>query len=85
MVKMDDKGILMISSVFFALGTVIFTMSTMPGSFGNSTKYVKKDDTSSELKLNDISIPLILSSGTILSILFLAVMIYMTLNDNKKK
>ena len=82
---MDDKGILMISSVFFALGTVIFTMSTMPGSFGNSTKYVKKDDTSSELKLNDISIPLILSSGTILSILFLAVMIYMTLNDNKKK
>lgn len=45
---------------------IIIALGTMPGTIGHKTKYVKKDDPESELKLSNISIPVSLLSFSLL-------------------
>lgn len=55
--------------LFIALIFVIVSLATLPGTIGNKTKYVKKDDPNSELALKDIAVPVSLLSFTLLLII----------------
>lgn len=67
--KNKASTILKVTPLFIALIFVIISLATIPGTIGNKTKYVKKDDPNSELKLKDIVIPISLLSFTLLLII----------------
>lgn len=67
--KNNASKILNIAPLIISLIFVIISVGTMPGTIGNKTKYVKKDDTESELKLSDVAIPVSLLSFTIVLII----------------
>ena len=61
----NASKILKVAPLFIALLFVIISLGTMPGTIGHRTKYVKKDDPDSELKLSNIAIPVTLLSLTL--------------------
>jgi len=67
--KGKSGKILKVAPLFIALIFVIISLGTMPGTIGNKTKYVKKDDPNSELALKDIAVPVSLLSFTLLLII----------------
>lgn len=78
--QMDIKylklGIICIIILF-----IIIALGTIPGTIGHKTKYVKKDDPESELKLSDVSIPVSLLS---FSLLLLFVLLSLSMKIVKK-
>jgi len=54
--------------LFFAFIFIIISIFSIPG-INTSTKYVKQDDTESELKFKDVKMPSILLSITLLIII----------------
>ena len=67
--KSSANKIIKIAPLFIALIFVIISLGTMPGTIGHKTKYVKKDDPSSELTFKNISLPVVLLSITLLLII----------------
>lgn len=64
--KGSGKKIIRLIPLVISLIFVIISLATMPGTIGNKTKYIKKDDNSHELALKDIAIPVSLLSFTLL-------------------
>jgi hypothetical protein len=67
--KNNASRILKILPLAVSLLCVIISLGTMPGTIGHKTKFVRKDDPENELKLSDISIPVVSLSFTIILII----------------
>jgi len=77
----NEGKIVRLAPLFISLIFVAIALGTMPGTIGHKTKYVRKDDLTTELELKHISIPVSLLSFTLLLLIFGIVVNINAVND----
>lgn len=67
---------ILVVELILSIGCIIVSLAMLPGTIGHKTKYVKKDDTKSELQLEDIKYTVGFSSGALLVLVIALIMAF---------
>ena len=69
---------ILIVELILSIGLIIVSLAMLPGTIGNKTIYVKKEDIKSELKLEDIKYSVGFLSGALVLLIIALVVTFRT-------